>query len=254
MSRASLQMYAFPGLEAANQALWDRVRDGVPGTPETLADTRSIPESVATDVVFTQVCGFPLFRRLHGQAVMLGIPRYGFEGCDGITHRAAFIVRADEPVETLTAMRGRVFGCNSYHSNTGMNLPRLSLARLGGGKKFFERIVGTDSHMTSLGCLQSGTVDLCCVDCVTWGLAQRYRPERTAGLRVLDWTEPSPCLPFVTSVATPHATAALLVANLLGQTEAGLGLVGVEAAEPAAYAILADYEREAVERGYPVLA
>ncbi len=253
MSRASLQMYAFPGLEAANQALWDRIRDGVPGMPETLADTRSIPESVAADVVFTQVCGFPLFRHLHGQAVMLGIPRYDFEGCDGITHRAAFIVRADEGAQTLAAMRGRVFGCNSTHSNTGMNLPRLSLARLGGGRKFFKRIVGTDSHMTSLGCLQSGTVDLCCVDCVTWGLAQRHRLDRTAGLRVLDWTEPSPCLPFVTSVATPQATSAALVANLAGQTEPALGLVGVELPDATAYEILADYEREAVECGYPVL-
>ena len=253
MRQASLPMYAFAGLEAANQALWSRVREGVPGVPESLADARSVPDSITADTVFTQVCGFPLFRHLHGQAVMLGTPRYEFEGCEGAMHRAAFIVRADEPAQSLAAMRGRVFGCNSIDSNTGMNLPRWSLARVAGGRAFFARVVWTGGHLTSMQALAACDIDLCSVDCVTWGLALRHRPEVTAPLRVLAWTEPSPCLPFVTSVATPHATVAALVANLLGQTEPGLGLVGLEPADPAAYGILAEYEREAEERGYPVL-
>ncbi len=253
MLQASLSMYAFPALDAANQALWGRIRSGVPGAPETLTDNRWVHERIAVDVVFAQVCGFPLFRRLRGQAVMLGIPRYDFKGCDGIYHRAAFIVRADEPAHCLADMRGSVFACNGQFSNTGMNLPRLSLSRVADGRRFFEQVVGTNSHMDSMSLLPSGTADLCSVDCVTWGLAQRYRPERTAGLRVLEWTEPSPCLPFVASIATPHETAALLMANLLGQAEPGLGLVGVEPPNPAAYAVLAGYEQEAVERGYPIL-
>ena len=246
-------MYAFSGLEAANQALWSRIRSGVPGAPETLTDAQAMPEGIAAATVFTQVCGYPLFRHHCGQAVMLGIPRYGFEGCGVGTHRAAFIVRASDPARGLPDLRGRVFGCNSRLSNTGMNLPRLSLARVAGGRPFFSRVVLTGAHQSSLAALASGAIDLCAVDCVTWGLLGRDRPEETAGLRVLDWTEPSPCLPFVTAAATPHETTALLVANLLRQAEAGLGLLGVEPSDPAAYAILADYEQEAVERSYSVL-
>ncbi len=247
-------MYAFGGLEAANQALWDRIRAAVSETPETLTDYPYNLDHIAPDMVFAQTCGYPLFRSLHGQAVMLGIPRYDFEGCKGVIHRACFIVRASDATPALAAMRGKVFGYNSDYSNTGMNLPRLSVARVAGGQRFFSRVKRTGSHYESLRQLARGWIDLCSVDCVTWGLLQQHRPEVTADLRVLDWTEPSPCLPFVTSVATPHALAAGLVANLLGQAEPGLGLIGVEPPDPAGYAILADYEREAVERSYPVLA
>ncbi len=247
-------MYAYSALAAANQALWDRIRDGVSSVPETLTENRAVPDQIPDETVFTQVCGFPLFRRYRGQAVILGIPRYDFEGCDGIHHRAAFIVRGDDPATDLASFRGRVFGCNSEQSNTGMNLPRLSLSRVAGGSgRFFSNVVFTSSHCISLSCLAKRTIDLCSVDCVTWGLLQRYYPADTAGLRVLEWTEPSPCLPFVTSVATPHVIGAALVANLLGQAEPGLGLVGVEPADPAAYDILADYEQEAAAHGYPAL-
>ena len=177
-----------------------------------------------------------------------------FEGCEGATHRAAFIVRADNPAPNLLAMRGTVFGYNSVDSNTGMNLPRLSVARVANGARFFGGVTRTGSHHESLQQLARGLIDLCAVDCVTWGLLQQHRSHVVAGLRVLEWTQPSPCLPFVTAAATPPPVAATLVANLLGQTEPRLGLVGVDPADPAAYAILADYEREAIDRAYPVLA
>ena len=100
-----------------------------------------MPEVIGPDMLFTQTCGYPLFRRYAGQAVLLGTPCYDFAGCSGAMHRSAFLVRADDAAAGLNAMRGRVFGCNSIHSNTGMNLPRLSLARIAGGQAFFSRIV-----------------------------------------------------------------------------------------------------------------
>ena len=251
MSHASLPMYAFAELAAANRALWGRLRAGVAGAPAVLDETGADPGEIGADVVFTQVCGYPLLRRFAGQAVVLGVPRYGFEGCAGATHRAAFIVRESEPTQALAEMRGRVFGCNSIHSNTGMNLPRLSLARVAEGRPFFRQVVWTGAHLASLAALAAGEIDLCAVDCVTWGLARRELPERCAGLRVLGWTEPSPCLPFVSSVATEGAMVAALARALAAASEPGLGLLGVEA--EAGFAVLAEYEREAVELGYAVL-
>ena len=52
----------------------------------------------------------------------------------GSTHRAFFMVRVDDPAERLDDLRGRIFGCNSLLSNSGRNLPRLSLARTVGRK------------------------------------------------------------------------------------------------------------------------
>ena len=252
---ASLPMYAFPALAAAHQALWDRLRAGLPDAPKWLDLTRRpVPDGIGPEVLFTQVCGFPLFRRYRGQAVILGTPHYGLEGCDGPMHRAAFIVRAADPADGLEAMRSRVFGCNSVHSNSGMNLPRLSLARIAGGRPFFSRVAWTGGHPASLRAVQSQDIDLCAVDCVTWGLAQRHAPELTAGLRVLAWTEPSPCLPFVTSVATTVADTAALRVALQGAADPELCLQGVTTLEAGAYGSLSDYEDEARRLGYESLA
>ena len=252
---ASLPMYAFPALAAAHQALWDRLRAGLPDAPERLDLARlPVPDAIGPEVLFTQVCGFPLFRRYRGQAVALGTPHYGLEGCNGPAHRAAFVVRAADPADGLAAMRGRVFGCNSVHSNSGMNLPRLSLARIAGGAPFFARVAWTGGHLASLHALLAGDIDLCSVDCVTWGLARRHAPELTDGLRVLAWTEPSPCLPFVTSAATSPAEADALRAALEGATSPALYLQGVSRLDPSAYDVLADYEAEARRLGYLSLA
>lgn len=163
-------------------------------------------------------------------------------------------VRAADPADSLRAMSGRVFGCNSVHSNSGMNLPRLSLARLAGGAPFFARVAWTGGHMASLSALQAGDINLYLVDCVTWGLACRHAPHLADGLRVLAWTEPSPCLPFVTSVATSTADAGVLSAALQGATDPALSLEGVSHVGVAAYDVLADYEAEARQLGYGSLA
>ena len=258
---ASLPMYAFPALEWATQALWNAVRDaaGVPGLPPLLDRARPpVPDAIGAEIVFTQVCGFPLFRRFRGQGTMLATPCYDLPGCEGATHSAAFIVRADDGADGLAAMRGRVFGCNSVHSNSGMNLPRLSLARIAGGAPFFARVVWTDGHVASLRRLAAGEIDLCSVDCVTWGLVGEHMPELAGALRVLDWTVPSPCLPFVTSVTTPAPIAAALRAALatvfadpaLQPVRAALHLSGLHQLEEADYGVLAQYEQDAARLGY----
>lgn len=248
---ASLPMYVFPALEAAHRALWDRLRVGLADAPERLDLTRPpVPDGIGPEVLFTQVCGYPLLRRYRGQAAILGTPHYGLEGCDGPMHRAAFIVRAADPADSLRMTRGRVFGCNSIHSNSGMNLPRLSLARIAGGAPFFSRVAWTGGHLASLRALLAGDIDLCSVDCVTWGLARRHAPDLTDSLRVLAWTEPSPCLPFVTSAATSAAETVALRAALDGATEPALSLQGISHLASAAYDVLAGYETEAKRLGY----
>ena len=103
MSRtASLPMYVFPALAAAHQSLWDRLRAGLPDAPKQLDLARApVPDGIGPEVLFTQVCGLPLFRRYRGQAVILGTPHYGLKGGDGSTHRGAFIVRAADPADSL---------------------------------------------------------------------------------------------------------------------------------------------------------
>ncbi len=260
-------MYALPALEPANKALWASVRAGLLArglvdTPEQLDTAQvSVPDEITRNVLFTQVCGFPLFRRYRGQAVLLGTPCYDAEGCAGATHRGAFIVRAADKAPDLAAMRGCTFGCNSINSNTGMNLPRLSLARIAAGTQFFSRIVWTGAHLQSLRLLAAGEIDLCSVDCVTWAFVVQHLPEWAGELRVLEWTEPSPCLPFVTAIATPHAQIKALrsalhevfAATAAQPALAALRLRGLAPLTDSDYDVLSGYEIAAAQLGYPVL-
>ena len=81
-------------------------------------------------------------------------------------------------------------------------------------------------------------------------------------LRVLAETPESPAIPFVTSIATPEDKAARLQTALFRLAADpvhrpildGLRLRAFTKPEPAAYARLLDYEKQAADLGYPELA
>ncbi len=262
---ASLPMYNLPEMADANAQFWRVLRKLIAGHGLTVGGCeldhkpRADSDRVNTNIIFTQTCGYPLVRYLRGQASILATPCYGMAGCDGPYHRAFFVVRADERATRLDDLRGRIFGCNSLRSNTGMNLPRLSLARIANRKRFFSAVVITGGHVWSLEHLVSGCIDVCSVDCVTWGFLERFRPGLTAQARILAETDQSPCLPFVTSAATSSNVRAALRQTLDDVFEdpqytdlrASLALNDVAHLEDAAYEKLLEYERHAGALGYP---
>ncbi|MBV8746229.1 MAG: PhnD/SsuA/transferrin family substrate-binding protein [Xanthobacteraceae bacterium] len=260
-------MYRLPEVAAATAALWDALRvrlvaRGLAIDDVIFADAAApVPEGIGPHVFFTQVCGYPLFKVFRDQGAILATPSYAFAGCEGPNHCAFFIVRANDPARRLEELRGRVFGCNSRLSNSGMNLPRLALARIARGKPFFQQVVMTGGHLASLDHLHRATIDLCAIDCVTWGLVQKFRPDQAARYRILAQTAPSPSLPFVTSTTTNAPTITTLrdaLSALFADAETAsiretLGLTGVSNVDSAAYERLADYEQEANDLGYPIL-
>lgn len=264
---ASLPMYALPEMKAANSAflvaLQQRVRaKGVDSAGTGLVgDHGGAFDGVEPAVSFTQVCGYPLFKHYRSQYRMLATPHYGMPGCVGSSHRAFFIVRANDPAQRLEDLRGHIFGCNSLSSNSGMNLPRLSLARIAGGKPFFSSVVMTGAHVTSLERLYEGSIDICSIDNVTWGFFKKFRPLDAARYRILDETVSSPSLPFVTSANVAESDAIALAETLyeimkepqLAHIRGALELTGLSVPDVAAYERLADYEREAIELGFPAI-
>ena len=270
---ASLPMYNLPEMRGANAAFWHALasllrREGVADVPGALdADGAPAPGSIGPDVLFTQACGYPLQTIYRGQHTLLGVPEYHAPGCGtpdgaGPSHCAFFVVREGDPARALAELRGRVFACNSRHSNSGMNLPRRSLAELAGGKPFFARVIETGSHAASMALVQNGGADAASVDNVTYALHADYRPHALAGLRVLCATVASPAIPFVTSIATGSAQVAELrrALHALGNDPAyaaerrALRLRGIAPADGSDYAALLRYEREANALGYSELA
>jgi ABC-type phosphate/phosphonate transport system substrate-binding protein len=261
----SLPMYALPEMEAANSAFLTVLRRRLRAED---FDTAGVAwgsnhgaghNSGRASVFFTQICGYPLFKHCRYQYRMLATPHYALPGCAGARHRAFFMVRAHDPAECLGDLRGRVFGCNSLSSNSGMNLPRLSLARVAGGRPFFSSVVITGAHVTSLQYLAEGTIDACSIDSVTWGLFKKYRHVAAAQYRILDETVSSPCPPFVTSIARTESEVTALgeaLHEIMGDPELSsirhaLELSGVSIPDVDAYEGLARYEREAADLDFP---
>jgi ABC-type phosphate/phosphonate transport system substrate-binding protein len=265
MRTASLPMYCLPEMAAANTALWMSLRQrlrakGVDTADVELdSDGRSVPDGVGPTIFFTQVCGYPLFKHYRDQGIMLATPHYAVPGCVGSTHRAFFMVRVDDPAERLEDLRGRIFGCNSLLSNSGMNLPRLSLARIAGGKRFFSSVVITGEHVASIERLGDHSIDVCSIDNVTWGFFRKFRPVAAKRYRILDETVTSPSLPFITSVNTTESDASAIAEALHEITDDPqtadlrgiLELAGLSVPDFAAYERLAEYEREAADLGFP---
>jgi ABC-type phosphate/phosphonate transport system substrate-binding protein len=237
--------------------------EGFANLPVELSFSRPpVPDAIGEEVLFSQTCGYPLQTVYRGQFALLGAPTYDMPGCGAATHRAFIIVRKDSSYKTIEHLRASKFALNSRHSNSGMNLPRIMLARRGVTAPFFASVVETGSHTESIRRVATGELDAASIDCVTYAFFCEYRPERMRDLRVLDETPESPAIPFVTSIATPAAQIEALRAALLRLTNDprrkpalnGLRIKTISSVDLTFYARIMAYEREAVDLGYAELA
>jgi ABC-type phosphate/phosphonate transport system substrate-binding protein len=263
----SFPMYNLPEMASAYQVLWDALvdemeKEGVTGLPPALNFRRPpVPDAIGPEVFFSQTCGYPLQTIFRGQYELLGVPTYDAPGCVGATHCAFVLVREDSHFRKLEDLRGGVFAVNSWHSNSGMNLPRALLARYAGGKPFFRSVIETGGHPPSMERVVAGEADAASIDCVTFAFFQDYRPSAVASLRILAETPPSPAIPFVTSRKTAPNHVATLRRSLVRvasdplrrETLAKLRIRNIGPADPAAYPRILDYERDAARLGYPEL-
>jgi len=265
--RASLPMYNLPEMRSANDAFWAALRDeaerlGLNGLPMHLEHHRpAVPSALEVDLIFSQVCGYPLQTIFRGQATLLGVPCYAVAGCEGATHAGVFIIHRDARFQSLKDLAGCRFAFNSIHSNSGMNLPRRAVAEIAGGRHFFGMVIETGGHPASLDRVVAGEADATCVDCVTYAFCCDYRNAIRERTRVIAMTQPSPAIPYVTSAITPPDAVEALRAALLhlgtapeyDAVRAPLKLRAIMPADEAAYARLMEVEREAAALGYPTL-
>ncbi len=265
MSFASLPMYALPEMAAANDALWAAIRAGLAaeGLPAALAPPpMALPEAIAPETLFSQMCGYPLRRLYQGQYRLLGTPLYDLLGCgwfdEGVPgHRSFIVVAREAKARAIEDLRGSRFAVNGYDSNSGMNLPRRLFAPLAEGRAFFADVIVTGGHVRSMEAVSAGGADAAAIDCVTYGFCAIHRPELIAGLRILAETPASPAIPFITAASTASGTAEALMRVLtspgLRPALAGLRIVEVLPPRAEAYDVVMDYETEAAALGYPRL-
>jgi ABC-type phosphate/phosphonate transport system substrate-binding protein len=263
----SLPLYRLAELEGAKACFWQAVavefgRLGGEDAPDELDFGRpTVPECIEPEILFSQVCGYPLQKLFSSQARVLAAPVYDADHCDGATHRGVFVVHRQAAYGRLQDLKGCRFVFGGPCSNSGMNLPRRAIADVAGGGVFFESAIETDSQGGNLEMVARREADATCVDCVTFAFVARHRPQVADALRILAPTARSPSIPFVTSATTDPQTGELLFLALRAvatspewaDARAGLMLRDIVSIDAAAYEPLLEYEREAAALGYPVL-
>ncbi len=264
---AALPMYDFPEIAAANDALWRRIADGLRGrgvdAPGELARGRELMDLWrAPGLIFAQTCGYPYLKALRDCAVLLATPEYAFPGCHGADHCSFIVSSAQDSRRVLAAFRDSVAAVNADDSNTGMNLFRAAIAPVANGRPFFSEVVVAGSHVASLEAVADGRAALAAIDCVTFGLLGRLRPQLVARVAVVAQSPPSPGLPFIASATLPDKTLAAVRESVfealadpdLAEARAALGLRGARVLTAADCRRVLDLERDAESAGYPRLA
>lgn len=264
---ASLPMYDLPELHAATDAWWAGLapalrRAGVANVPERLQrNMRFAAEWSDPALLISQCCGWDL---THDQAAIVtpvATPVYAAPGCAGPNYRSLFVVRVADAARGLADLRGRRCAMNMPGSQSGYNTLRYALARLAQGKAFFDTVLETGSHAASLAAVQSGAADLAAIDCVSYALLARYRPQATAGLRVLGWSRRVAALPYVTRADVSARQLEKLRTGLrLALTDTSLRevrdrllLMDFVVLPASAYRYILTQEQRTARLGYPTL-
>ena len=264
---ASLPMYDPPGLGEATDSLWAAIAaacraEGLADAPAEL-DRASPHRTVWHDpaLFLSQTCGYPLVHELAGRVRIVATPRYAVAACIGTSYTSHCIVPRDRGATRLDDLRGAVAAANEIDSHSGMNAFRALIAPLAGGGHFFDGVVWSGSHLGSLELVARGEVDVAVIDCVTFALLERLRPDLTSAVRVIARTEPCPGLPLITAATTSEADLSRMRRALarvaadpaLAPLRASLLIDGFEVLPDVAYRRVVELEEQAVGLGYPEL-
>ena len=193
---AMLGMYDRPEVADANDAFWSSIRSKLGYGPKFLTRDRDFWEIWRSpDLLFAQTCGLPYRSKLHGSVQLIGTPDYGLEDCPPGYYRSAIVARKNSLVDL--AELGAVTlayneqlsqsGWAAFWGHVGPDIELGTLKRSGG-------------HANSAKMVAEGDADLACLDALTWSLIHKF-DDFAEELEVLEWTDPTPGLPYITSVS-----------------------------------------------------
>ena len=261
---AGLPMYDPPELHGLVDAWWEALAlafraEGIPGVPDRL--DRSVPLDAlwgSPDLLLTQTCGFPLFGSYADRLQYVATPRYAAHGCAGADYCSWIVVNASSSARSIDDLRGARCSISARISHSGYNALRGLIAPLSTDGRFFGSVSLSGGHAESLAQLARGEVDVAAIDCITYALLGRCRPQVVGVTRIVGRTMSAPGLPYATRIDAPPELVARLRAGLarafadpgLQPLREALLIDGLEVLDPRAYGCMAELENEARQRRY----
>lgn len=197
---ASLPMYDWPEVQAANDRLWARIFNGLQArgvdAPAGLTRDGDLwSHWEAPDLVLSQTCGLPYRARLNGKVRLVGSPDYGLEGCPPGYYASKIVVRRADALVAPERWPSLRLVYNEDRSQSGWASILNHAAALGTG---FASQQGSGGHRISVQMVAEGAADIAAIDAQSWRLAQAYDPWADQ-LAVIGQTDPTPATPFITS-------------------------------------------------------
>ncbi len=265
---ASLPMYDLPEVRPANTAIWKAVRDrlrdaGMANVPDELERDGNVERHWSSErLLFSQTCGYPLTHAYDGKLQLLATPLYAVPGCVDANYRSFIVVAEQDAFRKPADLAGRRAAYNTDDSMSGMLVLKSVFAPHSSAGRFFGDVICSGGHARSMQMVADGAADVAAIDCVTYALLQRHRPQLTGRLRIIAEGPLAPSLPFVTSPGMASQQVDMLRQALVSviadptfrQAREQLFLSGVAVLQRSDYERILDIEREADALGYRTLA
>lgn len=205
---AALPMYDFEPVRAATDAWWHGLahalrQQGLKDVPQRLTRQRAERTWRHPELVFGQVCGFPLMRSHGTKPNLIATPCYDVPGCKGPEYSSLIVVHAENKASSMEDLRGTIAAISGLDSHSGCHVLRAMVAPLASpGSRFFGRQIITGSHAGSLEAIEAREADVAAIDTVTYTLIKRSMPEALHNFRVLGRSPLAPAPPYITSRMT----------------------------------------------------
>lgn len=211
----------------------------------------TINQMLASGAVdFGFICGYP-YILAHDKPIpevellagpVMKDPRYGGKP----VYFSDLIVRRDSPFRSLRDLEGRTYVYNEETSNSGYNMPRSHLAKLGLTNGFFGKVLRSGSHEESIRMVAEGLADASYVD----SLVLDYDRAKGLGLaervRVIESLGPAPTVPLVASTKTPVHERERLKRHLLTMHQDARGRRILDASLLDRFALVFDEDYDAL--------
>lgn len=206
---AALPMYDFAPVRQATDAWWQGLAkalrlQGIEDVPTSLSRERAERAWRRPDLLFGQMCGYPLIRFHGARPKLIATPCFDAPGCDGPDYSSVIVVHAESRAQSMEDLRGQIAAISGLDSHSGCHVLRSMVAPLASpGGKFFGRQIITGSHAGSLEAIEAREADIAAIDSVTYGLIQRSMSEALGSFRILGRTPRAPAPPYVTNCNMP---------------------------------------------------
>ncbi|MFK8076461.1 MAG: phosphate/phosphite/phosphonate ABC transporter substrate-binding protein [Granulosicoccus sp.] len=227
---ASLMMYERVQLASSHRRFWSLIRQelnrGGIASPEALSQSADeFTVWLNPELVLSQTCGMPYRLWLHDKVKLVGTPDYRLADCKPGYYRSAIVVRQDDPRQELSAFKRSTFAFNQPFSQSGYAAPYRHTQE---HSFWFTRKYQSGGHLASALAVAQSRADIASLDAVSWRLIQEHEAF-SEKLRVLEWTAPTPGLPFITALKNNEQLIFEAVTNALAKLpQLDRGLLGIE--------------------------